>query len=334
MGRVTLRDIAERCGTSLHTVSKILGGSDLAFAANTRESVHAMAKELGYLPNASARAARAGRFAQAGLVLGIGEAGANLPSAALSGMIDVFSSHGMGLCVTRAPADLVAAPDSVRGLLARLMADGVIINWHYHIPQLMRDLLAKNAIPAVWLNVREDENCIYPDDRAGGETLTGYHLECGHTRIAYVDWTHRPADDHYSIKDRRSGYEIAMRRAGLQPRVIAGYYGFDQRPGVARALLSGEDRPTAIIGYAHQEIAQLRLVAAELGITDQQLALAAFEDEGAWVLDDVPAKMLIPWYSLGGAAAELLSQKLGQPGRQPSRAIPMVFSPGRSSTAR
>ena len=51
---VKLKDIAEKCGLSIASVSKALSGkSDIN--PKTIEYVNAVAKEMGYIPNSSAR---------------------------------------------------------------------------------------------------------------------------------------------------------------------------------------------------------------------------------------------------------------------------------------
>ena len=54
-GMVSMKDIAKRCNVSVATVSKALNGySDIGRAK--REEIQAVAKEMGYFPNSSARA--------------------------------------------------------------------------------------------------------------------------------------------------------------------------------------------------------------------------------------------------------------------------------------
>ena len=59
-GRATLRDVAERAGVSPQTVSNYLNGRHVTRPA-TRERVDRAIRELGYRPNAAARALRSQR---------------------------------------------------------------------------------------------------------------------------------------------------------------------------------------------------------------------------------------------------------------------------------
>lgn len=53
--RVTLREVAEEAGVSMMTVSNVMNGKAARVSAATRERVHRIAADMGYVPSASAR---------------------------------------------------------------------------------------------------------------------------------------------------------------------------------------------------------------------------------------------------------------------------------------
>ena len=64
---VTIKDISERCGVSRATVSKALNGhTDIG--ADTIAQIRRVAKEMGYLPNATARTLKLGRSHNIGVL--------------------------------------------------------------------------------------------------------------------------------------------------------------------------------------------------------------------------------------------------------------------------
>ena len=64
---VTITDISQRCNVSRATVSKALNGhSDIN--AETAAHIRQVAKEMGYLPNATARALKLGRSHNIGVL--------------------------------------------------------------------------------------------------------------------------------------------------------------------------------------------------------------------------------------------------------------------------
>ena len=64
---VTLRQVAERAGVSIKTVSRIVNG-DPAVNAKTRDSVQVHLQSLNYIPNQAARLMRGGQSSVYGLM--------------------------------------------------------------------------------------------------------------------------------------------------------------------------------------------------------------------------------------------------------------------------
>ena len=64
---VSMKDIAQRCGVSVATVSKALNGQK-DIGEETRRRVEQVAKELGYLSNAAARALKTNRSYHIGVL--------------------------------------------------------------------------------------------------------------------------------------------------------------------------------------------------------------------------------------------------------------------------
>lgn len=68
MGKVTLKDIAQKTGMSINTVSRVMNNSELV-ADKTREIVEKAAKEMGYVGNAAAKELRTGESRNIALIL-------------------------------------------------------------------------------------------------------------------------------------------------------------------------------------------------------------------------------------------------------------------------
>jgi transcriptional regulator with XRE-family HTH domain len=67
-GSPTIKEIATRLGVSHSTVSRALNDHHYT-SRRTKEMVHAMAKELGYIANTAARAMRHARSSMVGLII-------------------------------------------------------------------------------------------------------------------------------------------------------------------------------------------------------------------------------------------------------------------------
>jgi DNA-binding LacI/PurR family transcriptional regulator len=68
MGRVTLKDVAEKAGTSMMTVSRVINGKP-GVGKETQEKIIKIIDELGYRPHADARALRSGKTSRIGVVV-------------------------------------------------------------------------------------------------------------------------------------------------------------------------------------------------------------------------------------------------------------------------
>ena len=89
---VTIRQIAERCGVSASTVSKALNGAE-DVSVQTAKRIRAVAEEMGYMPNAAARALKTRRS----YILGI-----LFAAAAEQGLTHEFFSRILNSFKTRA----------------------------------------------------------------------------------------------------------------------------------------------------------------------------------------------------------------------------------------
>src|SRR5579875_1530432 len=94
MSRVTLRDIAENVGVDRSTVSRVLSNkaAEGGISVELADRILRKAREMRYLPNASARAIRTGRFGCAALMLSTVEGRSYLPRRLLDGIHDELAS--------------------------------------------------------------------------------------------------------------------------------------------------------------------------------------------------------------------------------------------------
>lgn len=140
--------------------------------------------------------------------------------------------------------------------MRELSVDGALINRHVGFSHPLIERIRHLRIPAIFLNVRQESDCIHPDDQMGGRIATEFLLGLGHERIAYVD-TEDSVNRHYSKRDRRAGYEQGMAAAGRIPQVYLlplqwrsdGQPSIDRRVEAAKSLLARDDRPTAVLAY-------------------------------------------------------------------------------------
>ena len=335
--QVTQKQIAAYVGVDQAAVSRALSGTGrLIGLSDTRVAeIRQAAAKLGYLPNASARGMRAGKFGTIALVLSAHMGRSYLPERTLSGICDALGERDLHLTIARLPDEKLTDAGFVPKILREYCCDGMLIDYTDDIPAKMIDLIEHLRQPAIWLNRKRDHDCVYPDDMAIGRMATRRLLEAGHRRIAYVDWGAgwKQLDDaHYSQRDRQAGYVEAMKAAGLAPRPIRR----EDRDNEAQAkrlcetvthLLAEDDRPTAFVAYADQFARRAAAAALRQGLrVPEDLSLVTVAASEMETLDDDTrlSAVMAPERKYGTAGVEALLEKLAAPGgtRLAPRAVP------------
>ncbi|MFI6423886.1 LacI family DNA-binding transcriptional regulator [Promicromonospora sp. NPDC050880] len=302
--RTTLADVARAAGTTVPTVSKVLGGrSDVS--AGTRTRVMRVVAELGYRGRAGrAVPPDAGRPPFVDLVLsGIEGTWANR---ALSGVERAAADAGVEVVVsvTRPPDDAW-----LTRLLARRLRGAVLALVDTTPDQLAT--LAAARMPVVLLDpVRQPPGTV-PSvgaaNWAGGRAAAEHLLALGHRRLGVLAGQRT----HLYSQARVDGFRSAVTQAGLDladDRVV--HTDWRRAPSRARAaeLLRGADGPTAVFACSDAIALGVYDAAAELGLRiPQDLSVVGFDDlpEAEWA---TPALTTVhqPIAEMGGAALRML----------------------------
>lgn len=328
---VTLNDIAQACEVSKRTVSEILNRKGKPYSPKTVERVFAAAERLGYRPNAQARAIAAGKVGTVALVLGE-EHCSHLPQELLHGIHQGLAAADFKLMVTVLSDAQLSDDQFIPEILTTLMADGLLINYHYRFPPHLLEAIDRFRIPAVWINIRRDHDAVCFDEGAAANAATQRLLDLGHRRIAYLDRALEKEEAqglHYSSYERRDGYLAAMAAAGSQPQVLTGL-----SPGttaLAADWVARADRPTAVLCYNRHSAQDLATACIAAGMTiPGDLAILTFS-RGYHGVPCIPGYEQ-PWTELGVLAAETLVRRLASEGPLPSVALPLGFVSGDTLT--
>jgi LacI family transcriptional regulator len=331
---ITTSEIAARLGYSQQTVSDVLrrGRKYDRYSEETRRRIEEAAAELGYRPNAAAQAMNSGRFNAVGVLMSRHFHQSAVHGEMLRGIHDALDQRGLHLTITFVDDTQLTSDEKLPQVLRRAMVDGLLLNYTHGIPQVMAELIERHRLPAVWVNSKQKQNCVYIDDEGGAAEATRRLLARGHQRIAYCDLTAglETADEiHYSRVDRFRGYQHAMRRARLACQSIS-----PPKPLLHEAAvrfvcehLSQPDAPTAVLCYGQQELVALvsALQALRPGAATD-LALAVFNERE---LPFAPPHdvALLPEFDVGHAAATVLLALLADRDHAHAPvAVPMRFA--------
>ncbi len=251
---VTMTDVARRAGVSRTTVSFVLSNrEDANISEETRQRIAEAVQELGYRPNAGARALAARRSDWYGIVTEIVTA----PFAVdiIKGAQDQAWKDRRFLLV--APSDQADSTGPNRGLedaavekLLEQRVEGLLYAATYH--RGLHVPAAAGEVPTVLINCYDVDGrfpSIVPDERGGGRVATERLLRAGHTRIGVIDLDPGiPAS-----VGRLEGCREALAAAGLElddELVVSGHATADGGYEAAATILdrfpAGGGRPTAL----------------------------------------------------------------------------------------
>jgi DNA-binding LacI/PurR family transcriptional regulator len=277
--RPTIADVARHAGVSKGAVSFALNGR-AGVSEETRQRILDAAAELGWSPSHRARALSTKRAFSLGLVV------ARDPD--LLGADPFFPAFIAGVEKVLAERDqtlvlqVVTSPAAEEAGYRRLARDGrvdgvFLVDLRRTDPRIA--LLEEIGLPAVTLN-RPDVPSPFPavvlDDRPGISAAVAHLAELGHTAIAHV----AGPDVFLHAIARRDAFDQAMADAGLPPgQVVAGDFTASGGREATHRLLTGEQRPTAIV-YANDVMALSAIaVAAELAIRiPEDLSITGYDD--------------------------------------------------------
>jgi DNA-binding LacI/PurR family transcriptional regulator len=147
----------------------------LRISAATQARVHEAVQELGYRPNASARAVGSGRFGSAALIQPF--EGVYLPTGLLLGITDELQRNDMHLVVSEVRDAALKDTNYLPKVVREVAADGLLINMMTKIPPRLLETLHSLNTPAVWINKRQPNDAVHPDDLYAGRWATEHFID-------------------------------------------------------------------------------------------------------------------------------------------------------------
>jgi LacI family transcriptional regulator len=325
VGRVTLRDVAERAGVSATTASFVLSGRrDMRISPTTEERVLQAARMLDYRRRLVPRTTLPAGAPVIGLISDV-VATESFAGEMLRGSIAAATERGHVVLMADSEGvdDLEAS--SVHALLAQGVDKFVYATMgtiEYSVPEVLRGrrlVLLNNADPTL------DAPAVVPDDRKAGRAAVKALLEAGHTTGIWLVGIVHP--DALAAGRRLAGIRAALGAAGLR---LGGHVRCEWWPDAARSTLRlmldagwwENDRPTAVIAMNDRAAMGVyqAVAAAGLRIPDD-LSVISFDnsDLARWLYPGL-SSLALPYFDLGRRAVELLLADDTRPG---VRKLPM-----------
>lgn len=277
---VTLKDIADRVGKSVTTVSRALAGYDDVSQA-TQEQVRQVATELGYEPNSIAQQLQKQRTDTLALILPTFGPRLTDPffSEFLAGIGNAAAEKGYDLLVsTHAPGD-GEKEAYLRNIRSRRVDGFIIVRTRRQDPRIA--LLLEKDYPFVAFGRIEGDNnfpLVDEDSEAGMRLIVAHLVSMGHTRLAYI-----AAPDHFMFAHyRQQAFINGLAAYGLDldpDLIIEGDLG--QRSGrrAAEQLLALTNPPTAIVACNDlMALGAISVVQSRNLVVGQDVSIAGFDD--------------------------------------------------------
>ena len=222
---MTLKDIAEKAGVSMMTVSNVINGKHNRVSAKTIEKVNQIIKEYDYVPNLSARSLTNKTSKIIGIVVSI-----NKPEDAELYMENPYVSTMIGAIENELRDNgyytmvrSVTHTEDLDLLLRNWNIDGVIFLYP-DSKELFHNFLSAAPCPiAIFDNCRNYDGVINicSDDNKGLYLSTKYEINRGHSHIAFVaDYEGNPL-----LTERLNGYKRALEESNIpfRPEYVFSY---------------------------------------------------------------------------------------------------------------
>ncbi|GAA4886729.1 LacI family DNA-binding transcriptional regulator [Ferrimonas pelagia] len=275
---ITIQQVAERANVSIMTVSRVLNGSSKV-AESTRQRVQEAMQALGYRPNVAARRLASARSYMIGLLYDNPSEG--YVSQFLLGALEHSRRKGYHLVVEHCRGDELTAVEQLMALLNESQIDSVIL-----LPPLCDDLallaaLRQRQLPFVRVAPDREPGLspyVCMDDQRAAYRLTQHLIEKGHQKIGFI----KGNPNQGVSRQRYAGYLEAMAHHGLttpEDWVQQGYFCYRSGMEAAHALLSQQDRPSAVFASNDDMAAAVVAEAHRCGLkVPEQLAVVGFDD--------------------------------------------------------
>ena len=245
----TLRDVADRAGVSIRTVSNVVSGYEHV-SARMRERVKAAIAELDYRPNPVARTLRTGRTGVLALV--VPEIDVPYFSQLARDVIDAAVDLGFRVMVDQTGNDHARERELLLGEDRTMLFDGILFSPLVTRSEVL-EMKHSTTMPLILLGEHEFDgrfDHVAIDNVAAAHDAVSHLIAAGRTRIAAIGA--QPEEEYATPRQRTDGYAAALADAGIpvDPALMrpSAHYSRTDGYGAATDLLPM--RPDAIFCYS------------------------------------------------------------------------------------
>lgn len=248
---MTLKDIAERAGVSMMTVSNVINGKHSRVSKKTIEKVNSIIKECGYVPNLSARSLTNRTSNIIGIIISADSDEVNyLENPYISSMVGTIERelrHNGYYTMVRS----ISTQTDLTVLLKNWNVDGIIFLYP-HIREYIEPFLSASSCPIVIFDsdiMTGEVINVYSDDEKGLYLSTKYMLNRGHKQIAFV----ADYEGNALLTSRFRGYRAALAESNVDfhPEFVYPYPpSYEGGVAAGKKIASSRNEITAVVTTA------------------------------------------------------------------------------------
>ncbi|SFJ70035.1 transcriptional regulator, LacI family [Paenibacillus sp. UNC496MF] len=305
--KVTLRDLAQKAGLSVNTISRALKDKE-DIALSTRKTIKDLAKEMGYVGNALAGSLRSGLTKTIAVIV------SDVANPHFGIMVkDIEKSarkHNYTIFVINTEDEHEMEERAIYTAIGKNV-DGIIICPSQRSAETIR-ILKKNGVPFVLIGRRFEEepdfDYVICDDEKGGYLATKHLLDNGHKRVLFLNGPDRIS----SARERLDGYRRAHREAGVPVSgeliIEVGASAGDTRQ-IVKGLIERKADFTGLFAFND-------VIAWEAAYVLQKYGFRVPEDFAVVGFDNIQSRLFIPFQ---------LSSVSNSKGKMSKRAVDIVL---------
>lgn len=276
--RSNIRDVAERAGVAVKTVSRLLNGHPYV-RAETREKIERAMKELDFRPSVAARILSGAKSNQVALIYD--NHSPYYMFQIQTGCWDACKAQGIRLIAQPVDVEDPDVGEQVRGLVMETHVDGIILSSPVTDCEAVLATLDTLDIPFVRISPGTNHaltSSVFMDDAQAADDMTSLLINKGHRGIGFI----KGHPNHMASDERLFGYRRALDRAGIsfEPGLVHDGE-FDVESGIRAGseLLDLPAPPTAIFASNDDMAAGVLAVAHERNIdVPRDLSVVGFDD--------------------------------------------------------
>ncbi|MGD8778002.1 MAG: LacI family DNA-binding transcriptional regulator [Ignavibacteria bacterium] len=306
----TIKDVAQKAGVSIATVSLVIHNND-RISSDTKKKVNKAIKELNYYPSRSARDLVSKKTGNIGFILTDDHFLRTEPFYTRIFLGTEFEARDgkYYILLTTVKSDFNENAPLPRFVLDRSV-DGIIIAGK--VPEILIEKLAAYKLPMVFVDYTspiDNYPVVLIDNIQGGLLATEHLINYGHKNIAFIGGD----INHPSINERLTGYKQALAKNNIpeNKKIIQTFAPYPDRQNgydSAKKIFTNNKSVTAVfacndamaIGVMHY------LKDNGLRIPDD-ISLVGFDDVEADLLLDPPLTTVrVPKIELGAEALRFM----------------------------